>query len=774
MTRQHVLHQLTLSAWGWFATLGICLALTPLVSERRYLVVAGLLLAVVVATGAGLRLTRLPRTMVVGTQLLVALELVVLAFTDEIVPRLSAFDVLVTRLAAFGDSAQQFAAPLPADVDTTMAFALMVLGVGMLIDVGGVTLRRVPLLGLLFLLIYMVPVAHLGGDVSLFSFLPGAVGFVFMLAADERERLTSWGRQIRTVNAVWHHADPEVDDSALTRLRLRIGFGAVAIAAVLPVLLPSVDPRILFDGGGGSSEEGGAGGPVRVDDPTLDMRRNLAQPSDEVLLRVRGNDEPAYVRLAALDDFTGDVWEVGERSEEFALTTEDRLPLPLGGTPSNVERVTYDIELTESLDTAWLPAVYTPREIDIESTWLVDPVNMDIRADSGDDLATATYRLQASIPAPTMEDLKIAPSPTADWESFLRLPPDMPAIIEDTARQATAGEVTAIEQALALQQWFRNDGDYTYSLEQVKDDRNRTGLGAVEAFLAERVGYCEQYASAMALMARQLGIPSRVVVGFLRPEEADEGVWEFRGQSMHSWPELYFEGVGWIRFEPTPASVSQQAPDYTGTETQTTAPSPRDTASTPAPRDPLERPTDANASGSSSGSGGGSGPWMIGALGAAGLALLFSAPRLLREARTRRRWGRAVRPQEVAEAAWSELRDYAVDLRVRWAEEATPRHAGRTLRGHLAASAAPDVVQALNSVVLAVERSRFARSVAEATDLRPAVERVRDALAEQRSPGQRRLARWLPASLWRSGSRVERPSAATSATRHDSVLTLGG
>jgi transglutaminase-like putative cysteine protease len=750
------------------------MALSPLVSGPRYLAVAAVLLGVVVATGAGLRLTRLPRTAVIAAQLVVAVELIVIGFTDEVVPTPTAYDTVAARLADFGALAQQYAAPLPRDDDTTMAFAIIVLGVGMVIDLVGVTLRRVPVLGLLFLLVYMVPVAHLGGDVSLFWFLPGAVGFVFMLAADESERLTHWGRQIRTANAVWQQGDPEVDDSGLTRSRLRIGFGAVAIAAVLPLLLPSVDPRILFDGGSGSGSGPGSG-PVRVDDPSLDMRRNLAEASDDVLVRVSGPDEPAYFRLAALDDFTGEVWEVGERREESAVSTDDRLPLPLGGSSVSIERVTYEVELTEDLDTTWLPTVYAPRQIDIDTPWLVDPVNLDVRADSDEDLAGATYRLLAGIPTPTLAQLQSAGEPTRDMASFLRLPPDMPPIIEQTALSATSGKSTRIDQALALQAWFRNDGDYTYSLEQVDGDRNRTGLDAVEAFLEERVGYCEQYASAMALMARQLGIPSRVVVGFLRPEATAQGVWEFRGQDMHAWPELFFEGVGWVRFEPTPRSVSREAPPYTDIDTSTAGPSSGREPETEKPtRDPLAERSSAVDAGAG-GARDDSGPWGTALPVLGGLiviALLLSGPRLMREARTRRRWRRALQPQDVAEAAWTELRDCAVDLRVGWVEDATPRHAGRSLREHLGHGATPEVVKALNEVVLAVERSRYARSVAGATDLRPAVERIREALAAQRSTGQQRLARWLPASLWRSVSRHS--NRTTTAPPHDSVLTLGG
>jgi transglutaminase-like putative cysteine protease len=779
MTRQTVRHQAGLSFWGWFTTLGTCWALGPLMSDRRYLVLAGALLGVVVATGALLRLTRVPRLVVLGAKLVVAIELVVLMFTDSWVPTPAAYDTVVDRFAAFTDYAQQYAAPLPRDTDATMAFALIILGVGLLVDLVGVTMRRVPVLGLLFLLVYMVPVAHLGGEVSIFSFLPGAVGFVFMLAADESERLTHWGRQIRTVNAVWQQGDPEVDETGLRRSRLRIGFGAVAIAAMLPLLLPSIDPRILFDGGSNGEGSGRGDGPVRVDDPTLDMRRNLASLSSDVLVRVSGLEEPTYFRLAALDEFTGEVWEVGERPEDDAISTEDQLPTPPGGGAVTEEAGVFDVELTDNLDTSWLPTPYAPRSVAAETPWLVDPVNLDIRAGSGTDTDEATYRLTTAVPMPSLLELRnsaLAPADRERMSQFLTLPNEMPQIFDETLQTATAGVRSdePVMQALALQEWFRTRGDYQYSLEQVDDDENRTGLDAVESFLEERVGYCEQYASAMALMARELGIPSRVVVGFLRPDRGPDNTWEFRGQDMHSWPELYFEDVGWVRFEPTPPSVSGNAPTFNEIDAPTANASTEETgaANRPSIEAPDEEVADDEAAASSAEGGT---PWRAVLLTLAGLALLallMAAPRLLREARTRRRWGRAVTPRAAAETAWAELRDAAVDLRLAWTDGDTPRNSGRRLREHLGDRATPDIVSALNSLVIAIEQSRYARSLGAGTDLPTAVETVRSALAAGRSVSTQRLARWLPASLWQPADPRPRGSRGVRAGQ-ESVLTLG-
>jgi len=111
-----------------------------------------------------------------------------------------------------------------------------------------------------------------------------------------------------------------------------------------------------------------------------------------------------------------------------------------------------------------------------------------------------------------------------------------------------------------LQSWFRENGGFRYSLDRAPGDSMET---IVDFLTTDKVGYCEQFAASMALMARTLGIPARVGVGFLRPQPMGEDLYLYRGTDMHAWPELYFDGVGWLRFEPTPSRrTGDQAPSY--------------------------------------------------------------------------------------------------------------------------------------------------------------------------------------------------------------------
>jgi hypothetical protein len=328
---------------------------------------------------------------------------------------------------------------------------------------------------------------------------------------------------------------------------------------------------------------------------------------------------------------------------------------------------------------------------------------------------------------------------------FTEVPEGMPAVIAEQARRVTDGAKTRFDQALALQSWFRSRGGFRYSL----DASAGTGMETIEAFLTnDRVGYCEQFAGAMALMARTLDIPSRVAVGFLRPETVGAGEYLYRGTDMHTWPELYFEGAGWVRFEPTPAVQSGDAPDFSASNPA------NEGASGAAGQDERLRPNEnpnklnetvgAAAPGGSDGSGSWPGYLTVSAV-AALVLLLMVAPRSLRRARKRARWSPALRPAEAAEAAWAELRDNVLDLRLPWDRGLTPRGMGRQLRAQVRADAG--FIAALNRLVLACEQGRYARSVRDPGELRQAVATVTDALAATRSARTRWLATWLPASL---------------------------
>ena len=111
---------------------------------------------------------------------------------------------------------------------------------------------------------------------------------------------------------------------------------------------------------------------------------------------------------------------------------------------------------------------------------------------------------------------------------------------------------------LTLQDWFRSEFQYSLNVPQGHS------TSAIEAFLRNRIGYCEQFAGTFAAMARSLGVPARVAVGYTQGLEQPDGSRQVLGKNAHAWPEIWFDGLGWVPFEPTPGRGAPGAEEYTG------------------------------------------------------------------------------------------------------------------------------------------------------------------------------------------------------------------
>src|SRR5919107_842822 len=207
----------------------------------------------------------------------------------------------------------------------------------------------------------------------------------------------------------------------------------------------------------------------------------------------------------------------------------------------------------------------------------------------------------------------------------------------------------------------------------------------------------------MAIMSRALGIPARVAVGFLRPELQQDGSWVYSSDDLHAWPELYFEGVGWLRFEPTPAVHTDSAPSYTSGA----VPAPVEANPTgPAQTDDVKPIPDLDAAARDGATttgevvDGGRSPWLLLVPGALLLAALAAAPRAVRGWLRRRRYADGRDTEDRVEGAWDELRATAIDLGLGWDDGATLRQRARALAPVLAHE--PDAVRALEAVVFGV------------------------------------------------------------------------
>ena len=242
--------------------------------------------------------------------------------------------------------------------------------------------------------------------------------------------------------------------------------------------------------------------------------------------------------------------------------------------------------------------------------------------------ATSDYRVLSLAPSPSEAQLRSAGAayPAAIVAAYLQLPPELPARVRRLAEQITAGAPTPYDKALRLQDYLRVTYAYRLDVAGPPD-----GADAVDYFLfTSSAGYCNYFASAMAVMLRAVGVPARLATGYAMGEyDRARAAYRVPGSAAHAWVEVYFAAYGWVEFEPTPARSVWTRP--AGTSGAATA---------AAPEAPLAAPTPA-----------GRAPWLVGVLAAAALALGgwwlagFAAmrrdgprTRVLRLYRQQRRW----------------------------------------------------------------------------------------------------------------------------------------
>ncbi len=475
--------------------------------------------------------------------------------------------------------------------------------------------------------------------------------------------------------------------------------------------------------------------------PTLNLGEDLRRPDSVDVISLATTASAPYLRIATLTELRGEVW----RADTFARR-------PLGQALSR-EELSDDAPLQttslriQNVDGRSLPVPYPALGAQgMTGDWFASAENRTIISGGGtsrdQDYTVISLRL-----TPTLEQMQADRAggslDPANWE----LPGDIPESVARLAREVTAEAETDADRLLALQAWFRSQ--FSYSLNTpVEEGFDGSGAQAVGVFLEVREGYCVHFAAAFTLMARSLGMPARIVVGFLPGTptgqyRGEETLYRVTSDQLHAWPEVHFEEWGWLSFEPTaslgtptrlPTEEEQQSgqqetppnepgrtPDRTDAPDDGLAPpdstlNPDGTPATPTAINPL--------------------PFL---LGFAAVLLVLATPAILRSVRRGTRMRRAARGDAVA--AWTELEDTLADLRIPIPDaESLRARAERLVRDHGAA------VLALHTLVDAAEEASYAAAPGEPRDLATPLRRVLRALRAQAGSG-RVAARLLPRSL---------------------------
>ena len=362
-------------------------------------------------------------------------------------------------------------------------------------------------------------------------------------------------------NAGWVSADVQRGTNALLRAGSVLAIIAVIAAMIVGPNLPQAHSAAIFAWRGGS----GPGARTTIS-PLVDIERRLIDQSNVELFTVQ-SDHRSYWRLTALDQFDGQIW----KSDGSYESADGRLPRSIDSSAATqVAQQTYKIE---SLDTIWLPAALVPRSVDDASAdvrFEPDTSTLIVGTDVPNSNGTS-YTVQSALPIFDPQQLEQAPNdvPKSILDRETVLPADFPQDVTDEAQRVVGGASTTYDKALALQDYFRNNFTYDLTVPPGHSD------SAIEDFLFNtKRGYCEQFAGTYAAMARSLGLPARVAVGFTPGDEdpVNPGRYHVRGLNAHAWPEVYISGQGWVLFEPTPTRGAPNAEQYTHVaESQATA-----------------------------------------------------------------------------------------------------------------------------------------------------------------------------------------------------------
>jgi transglutaminase-like putative cysteine protease len=706
----------------------------------------------------------------------------------SLIPTMDTFQHFGQLFTQAGEDTRNYGVPVPNREGLLFITVLGVGGCAVVVDLFTVGLRKPALAGLPMLAIYSVPVAVYVDSVPVLPFIVGAAGFLWLLVADNVDRVRRFGRRFtgdgRDVD-VW-------EPSPLAAAGRRIAVIGVAVAVLLPLAVPGLTTGLLSRltqvGSGNGTGGFGSGGNGRVN-LFASLSGSLTQEDTRDMIRVTTTEQdPFYLRLGVADLVNESGFAnrapTGRSLSSGALTDPRE-----GSVPRGVQFQQYraNVEILD-LNMGLAPIYTTTISMeDLGNSWSYDR-GAQVIFSSRNSTKDKNYSFDYVRARYSPEALRQAPKllPTDQLVAQTSVPAD--PVVDPLVKQLTAKEDTEYDKVRAIYDYFSKENGFAYNL----TTSSGTAGSDIAAFLDSKIGFCQQYAAAMAWMVRAAGIPARVAFGFTRGSDRDGNTWTVTNRNAHAWTEVYFDGFGWVPFDATPvagvagASRSDWAPDIDRPDpvasSSTSAVAPGTDPSTAPNADPRAQRGFDDPSLAARG-GIGATPASTPALWIAGIAALVIAlllvPAVRRTMLRRRRHAatvprtaaataatsgaepapgsrevvvtmEAVRAREDAHAAWDELLDTMIDFRVPVDPTETPRHTAQRLVRDAELEPAP--AESATLLGSAEERARYARRPLQGGELTEALGRVRKGLARNSPRRTRMLAVLMPPSVllrWR-------------------------
>lgn len=752
----------TISVLAAFALLLACLPLAVVVEDPfAWGVPAVLVVALVFGVSMAIRSAWSSSLAQIPSQLVAVLLFLTLYFGKDahlwLFPSWDTFAQFGKLLGSAGEVMITEVPPVSGNEGIAFLIVLFLSQVAILTDILASMLRAPALVGFPMLALYTVPVAVLPESVPWLLFIPGAAAYLVVLMSDNIHRVRTFGQRFdgdgRSIDT-WRPSPLAMTGRLMVAL-------VIPLAIVVSALLPGGNTGLIQAWYNSGTGNGSGSGPVSNVNPVAMLEGALDTSETTVLGFVKTDSgNPGYMKMWTAEGLNdnGFFADIEPSSQSVPVSN-----MPQRGPHEDVESKTVKATFeSTNLSGQALPLFQQPSKVDVSDDWIYDPV-----ANTVTSTQTSTSGIEFSYEfvqhdfTPEALRSSIPVSPTSSVYQRNTEHPDS-KVVDSLTQDLTEGKQNQYDKVMAVHDHFSHENGFRYDFDTGKLDDG--GGNAVERFLTDtKAGFCQQYAASMAWMLRSVDIPARVSIGLTGGTNTGDK-YELTNFNFHAWVEVYFEGYGWVPFDPTPASGVENpsenawAPDQDSSDEEGSGnsdnPEESDSDSTGGDDNGNALNPDELEGVQATVYNGIQPPtvWPYWVLGGLAVIVLAASPALARSARRRRRLAVSASPSETANAAWADLLDTLQDLRINVSESTTSRQLVNRLieQESLYGSAA----SGLRHLGAAHERAQYAADPPTGMTLPRALQAARLGLFETRGSGAQVRAQLLPDSVlwsWRTG-----------------------